>query len=83
MPSIIKVKNWYAQSFQELIDLKAPQISNTMREQLMSRSEHLPHSVPNPSIAKMIKPQNALQASVPIAHRYVEKKKKKRKKRLY
>ncbi|KAI8071870.1 hypothetical protein BDF21DRAFT_344126 [Thamnidium elegans] len=70
MPSIVKVKNWYAQSFQELIDLKAPQISNTMREQLISRSEHLPHSVPNPSIVKMIKPQNVLQASVPIAHRY-------------
>lgn len=70
MPSIVKVKNWYAQSFQDLIELKTPQISNSMREQLISMSsENLPHSVPNPSLAKIIKPQAALQASVPISHR--------------
>lgn len=70
MPSIIKVKNWYAQSFQDLIELQTPQISSSMREQLISKtSDHLPHSIPNPSLAKIIKPQNVLQASVPIAHR--------------
>jgi pyruvate dehydrogenase kinase 2/3/4 len=70
MPSIVKVKNWYAQSFQDLIELKTPPIPNSMREQLISmNSANLPHSVPNPSLANLIKPQAALQASVPISHR--------------
>jgi pyruvate dehydrogenase kinase 2/3/4 len=70
MPSIVKVKNWYAESFQDLIELPTPQISNAMREKLISKApEHLPHSVPNPSLAKMIKPHNPLKASVPISQR--------------
>lgn len=72
MPSIIKVKNWYAQSFQDLIELQIPQISLKMREQLIVSKapvEHLPQSVPNPSLVKMIKPHNPLQASVPISQR--------------
>jgi pyruvate dehydrogenase kinase 2/3/4 len=73
MPSIIKVKNWYAESFQDLIELQTPQISQTMREQLVSKAsapvEHLPQSVPNPSLVKIIKPHNPLQASVPISQR--------------
>lgn len=69
MPSIEKVKNWYAQSFEDLIELKTPQISNAMKAQLVSKPEHLPHSVPNPSLAKMTRPQNLLQSSVPISQR--------------
>lgn len=71
MPSIVKVKNWYAQSFQDLVELPSPTISNTMREKLITKtkSDHLPHSVPNPSLVNMTKPQNVLQASIPIAHR--------------
>lgn len=70
MPSIIKAKNWYAESFQDLTELKAPQISGKMREQLISRSPAtLPHSVPNPSLARIIKPNNSLHPSVPIDHR--------------
>ena len=74
MPSIIKVKNWYAKSFQDLVQLQPPQISNAMREQLISKSaeSHLPHSVPNPSLARIIKPTyNSLHPSVPIGHRYI------------
>ena len=70
MPSIVKVKNWYAQSFQDLIELQTPQISTKMKEQLIARSSgNLPHSVPNPSLARVIKPQAALGTSVPISHR--------------
>lgn len=73
MPSIIKVKNWYAKSFQDLVELQPPQISNAMREQLISKSAEssLPHSVPNPSLARIIKPTyNSMHPSVPIGHRY-------------
>ncbi|ORX57558.1 hypothetical protein DM01DRAFT_1334164 [Hesseltinella vesiculosa] len=34
MPSIIKVKNWYAQSFQELIELPPPKLSTKTKEDL-------------------------------------------------
>ncbi|KAF7722316.1 hypothetical protein EC973_003440 [Apophysomyces ossiformis] len=74
MPSIVKVKNWYAQSFQDLIDLPPPQLSSAMRDRLKHASKNgdsrtLPPSVPNPSLRRSMKP-NSLHPSVPIGHRY-------------
>ncbi|KAH7918645.1 alpha-ketoacid dehydrogenase kinase [Leucogyrophana mollusca] len=55
MPSIRKVKNWYAQSFEELIGFPAPHLPHTIREALSVRSEDifLPESTPNPSFANI------------------------------
>ncbi|KAF8139815.1 mitochondrial branched-chain alpha-ketoacid dehydrogenase kinase-domain-containing protein [Boletus edulis] len=57
MSSIRKVKNWYAQSFEELINFPPLSLSPAARRSLSSRSEkqdrdiHLLGSVPNPSLA--------------------------------
>ncbi|KAG0178015.1 hypothetical protein DFQ29_004035 [Apophysomyces sp. BC1021] len=74
MPSIVKVKNWYAQSFEDLIDLPPPHLSGAMRDRLKHASKNgdhrtLPPSVPNPSLRRTIKP-NTLHPAVPIGHRY-------------
>jgi len=56
MPSIRKVKNWYAQSFQELINFPPLSLSPAARQILFARSDkedmniYLPDSVPNPSL---------------------------------
>ncbi|KAL1920927.1 uncharacterized protein VTP21DRAFT_11562 [Calcarisporiella thermophila] len=57
MPSIKKVKNWYAQSFQDLIELPPPELSQSVKEVLKrgapngdGETVHLPPSIPNPSI---------------------------------
>ncbi|KAF9492965.1 alpha-ketoacid dehydrogenase kinase [Pleurotus eryngii] len=56
MPSIKRVKNWYAQSFQELITFPAITLPPKIRRALMdSRSEdHLPESHPNPSLTSFL-----------------------------
>ncbi|TFK17391.1 alpha-ketoacid dehydrogenase kinase [Coprinopsis marcescibilis] len=54
MPSIKKVKNWYAQSFDELINFPHIHLPADIRQALMTpRSEELalPESKPNPSIS--------------------------------
>ncbi|KAJ7918564.1 mitochondrial pyruvate dehydrogenase [Mycena leptocephala] len=53
MPSINKVKNWYAQSFDELITFPSITLPPDIRQALMtSRSDEitLPESIPNPSL---------------------------------
>ncbi|KAF7319189.1 Protein-serine/threonine kinase [Mycena chlorophos] len=53
MPSINKVKNWYAQSFEELISFPPVVLPAEIRQQLLTpRSEELtfPESTPNPSL---------------------------------
>ncbi|KAI9472275.1 MAG: hypothetical protein EXX96DRAFT_583492 [Benjaminiella poitrasii] len=53
MPSILKVKDWYAQSFQELIELSRPELSSEMKatfRNAMRNSEELPQSTPNLAI---------------------------------
>ncbi|KAI8391523.1 mitochondrial pyruvate dehydrogenase [Radiomyces spectabilis] len=77
MPSIVRVKNWYAQSFKELIDIPPPQLSNTVRERIKNGFNNgetlaLPASVPNPSVRQM-KRTGALHPSIPIGHRYYTK----------
>lgn len=76
MPSIIKVKNWYAESFKDLIDLQTPMLSNKMKEQLLVKKStaSLPHNVPNPSLSlpKQHHHYPTLHAAVPIGHRYTK-----------
>ncbi|KAF9239896.1 mitochondrial branched-chain alpha-ketoacid dehydrogenase kinase-domain-containing protein [Melanogaster broomeanus] len=56
MQSIRKVKNWYAQSFEELINFPPLSLSPTARQSLIAHSDkenmniYLPKSVPNPSL---------------------------------
>jgi len=52
MPSIKKVKNWYCQSFSELIGFPKFQMSPVLKRALYSSSNgrHLPESTPNPSL---------------------------------
>ncbi|KAH0835823.1 mitochondrial branched-chain alpha-ketoacid dehydrogenase kinase-domain-containing protein [Lanmaoa asiatica] len=56
MCSIRKVKNWYAQSFEELINFPSLSLSPAARQSLFTRSDkedvniYLPESVPNPSL---------------------------------
>ncbi|KIK62453.1 hypothetical protein GYMLUDRAFT_41901 [Collybiopsis luxurians FD-317 M1] len=61
MPSIIKVKNWYAQSFEELIKFPPlPALSPEIRRSLFSSPSasngefQLPSSTPNPSLEHML-----------------------------
>ncbi|KAF6519859.1 hypothetical protein HZS61_016276 [Fusarium oxysporum f. sp. conglutinans] len=57
MPSVIKVKDWYAQSFEEITQLPRPQLPSDIRNRLMKPSKaigrnafRLPAATPNPSI---------------------------------
>lgn len=53
MPSIVKVKNWYAQSFEELIDFPRPKLPDSVQKVLQNASVNaapLPESKPNPSL---------------------------------
>lgn len=52
MPSIEKVKNWYAQSFEELISFPLPKLPKDIREALIATpaDSSLPESTPNPSL---------------------------------
>ncbi|CAG8566938.1 15079_t:CDS:10, partial [Acaulospora colombiana] len=70
MPSIIKVKNWYAQSFEELVSLEKPEFSPGVREKLSGDSVEiakLPESEPNLAVSQ--KPGTP-RPSVPLHHRY-------------
>ncbi|PHH59434.1 hypothetical protein CDD81_3194 [Ophiocordyceps australis] len=57
MPSVKKVKDWYAQSFEEITQLPRPQLSKQVRDRLMKPAKNsgrpvqqLPEATPNPSI---------------------------------
>ncbi|KAK4511733.1 uncharacterized protein ATC70_007277 [Mucor velutinosus] len=70
MPSIIKVKNWYAQSFQELIELPPPEITSELKASFRDaakNSQSLPQSSPNLAIPQS-KPTGKYYPT--IGHRY-------------
>ncbi|OBS25761.1 hypothetical protein FPOA_06296 [Fusarium poae] len=57
MPSVIKVKDWYAQSFEEITQLPRPELPSDVKTRLMKPSKaigrnafRLPAATPNPSI---------------------------------
>ncbi|KAJ1310845.1 hypothetical protein OPQ81_009363 [Rhizoctonia solani] len=58
MPSIKKVKNWYAQSFQELIEFPTPRLDKRTREILNQpppENTHLPQATENPVMPKLLR----------------------------
>ncbi|CAO3632825.1 unnamed protein product [Cunninghamella echinulata] len=70
MPSIIKVKNWYAQSFKELIELPPPKLSSKIKEQFKrGERKYKDHEdqIPNHTFPK---PRNSPTLPYPIGHRY-------------
>ena len=54
MPSTIQVKNWYAQSFQELTELHKPKISDELAKLLSKGASK--HSLPEDSINENLIP---------------------------
>lgn len=56
MPSIIRVKDWYAQSFEELTTMPRPSVSQEVRERLLkpskspSRTKFVDEATQNPSV---------------------------------
>lgn len=84
MPSIVKVRNWYAQSFEELINFPPVALPRDIQKALMPpRNPHpsrsLPQSTPNPSIRLESLPNernsngcgyDQLKLRVPMERRY-------------
>ncbi|CAK7891339.1 hypothetical protein CAAN1_01S04654 [[Candida] anglica] len=61
MPSTIKVKNWYAQSFEELTDLPKPIISEQLLELLNSNGNlHKQYQLSDSSTTKFIQDDNTI-----------------------
>ncbi|KAM0748315.1 pyruvate dehydrogenase kinase [Meredithblackwellia eburnea MCA 4105] len=76
MPSIEKVKKWYAESFEELVNFPRPELPTALTEALLKASQEthaLPDSTPNPSLPEHMKQRpksiNGRQRS-PLQHRY-------------
>jgi len=66
MPSIIKVKNWYAQSFEELVNFPKPDLPPDVRAAIVeasSSSDPLPVTKPNPSLPKHMVPNHNARSS--------------------
>jgi pyruvate dehydrogenase kinase 2/3/4 len=57
MPSIIRVKEWYAQSFEELVNFPKANLPEDIKQQLASSVSHNPmnlsSSTPNPSLSSL------------------------------
>ncbi|RUP51176.1 branched-chain alpha-ketoacid dehydrogenase kinase [Jimgerdemannia flammicorona] len=79
MPSITKVKQWYAQSFQELVDLPPPELSQAVRQNLKAMAVNiepmqLPPNTPNLAMEDNLYGRAPVAAngvmSVPLGHRY-------------
>ncbi|KAK0554568.1 [Pyruvate dehydrogenase (acetyl-transferring)] kinase isozyme 2 [Tilletia horrida] len=85
-PSIVKVKNWYAQSFEELVTFPKPKLPDTLQKQLSAvaakNTAELPESTPNPSLYEMdsllshssssnpLNSKNGAKRRMPLAQRY-------------
>ncbi|RXK39470.1 pyruvate dehydrogenase kinase [Tremella mesenterica] len=70
MPSIEKVKEWYAQSFEELVTFPKPVLSPELFAQLRMtprEGQHFPSATPNPSLDPRLHegPISALEQSFP------------------
>ncbi|ORY92449.1 mitochondrial branched-chain alpha-ketoacid dehydrogenase kinase-domain-containing protein [Leucosporidium creatinivorum] len=78
MPSIEKVKKWYAESFEELVNFPKPELPPAIHEAFQRASQDipsLPESTPNPSLPEHMRPKtdnkkikDRLRA--PLTHRY-------------
>lgn len=78
MPSINKVKDWYAQSFEDLTTMEKPKLTTEIR-QLLKGSGHSAVSLPqttrnlNTDDYATNKPATGLRRSVPVQSRYYGK----------
>ncbi|GAA5928176.1 PDK/BCKDK family protein kinase [Sporobolomyces koalae] len=79
MPSIEKVKRWYAESFEELVNFGKPELPSDIETALRRASNDtlaLPEAKPNPSLPEHMKPRpNQLKSKhgrtkLALAHRY-------------
>ncbi|PWN93548.1 alpha-ketoacid dehydrogenase kinase, partial [Acaromyces ingoldii] len=56
MPSIVRVKNWYAQSFEELVQFPKPKLPESIQKQLAAsvsqNAAGLSSSTPNPTLSE-------------------------------
>ncbi|WFD00480.1 [pyruvate dehydrogenase (acetyl-transferring)] kinase [Malassezia yamatoensis] len=74
MPSIVKVKNWYAQSFEELFQFPSPRLPESIQRKLAStiaqesELDEVP-SVPNPSLVEAAKLEDGVSRTHLIANR--------------
>ncbi|CAG8591567.1 3474_t:CDS:10, partial [Paraglomus occultum] len=77
MPSIIKVKNWYAQSFEDLINFPKIELPVKIKERLAAAATEqnkLPDNVPNLHVNPTA--TDSLRPLIPLGHRYENEKKK-------
>ncbi|KAI9593829.1 mitochondrial branched-chain alpha-ketoacid dehydrogenase kinase-domain-containing protein [Syncephalis fuscata] len=63
MPSVVKVKHWYAQSFKELVEFPRPELPTQLRDKIRAsmaagQAVHLPEAQPNPAVEKYIQNHN-------------------------
>ncbi|KAM0787478.1 hypothetical protein ACM66B_003554 [Microbotryomycetes sp. NB124-2] len=77
MPSIEKVKKWYAESFEELVTFPKPELPPSIQEAFVRASQDspsLPEATPNPSLPEHMKPASTNKGNgrmrPPIQHRY-------------
>lgn len=80
MPSIEKVKKWYAESFEELVNFPKPELSPEIHDAFLKASQGvdhnaiLPEATPNPSLPEHMKPKNPKgrngRQRIPLQHRY-------------
>ncbi|KAK4048393.1 [Pyruvate dehydrogenase (acetyl-transferring)] kinase isozyme 2 [Microbotryomycetes sp. JL221] len=78
MPSIEKVKKWYAESFEELVTFPKPDLPASIQEAFVRASHDspsLPEATPNPSLPEHMKPPSSTKGSngrqrPSIQHRY-------------
>ncbi|CEI87764.1 Putative [Pyruvate dehydrogenase [lipoamide]] kinase [Rhizopus microsporus] len=70
MPSIVKVKNWYAQSFEELTMLPPPELTSEMKANIKDATKNttlLPESIPNVDYPYE-KPKYSYYTAIPSTH---------------
>ncbi|CAG8782156.1 17588_t:CDS:2, partial [Acaulospora morrowiae] len=70
MPSIVKVKNWYAQSFEELVSFAKPKFSPEVKKRLLEdpgEITELPENEPNLAVNPT---PGTPRKSVSLRHRY-------------
>ncbi|CAG8527786.1 1432_t:CDS:10 [Ambispora leptoticha] len=72
MPSIVKVKNWYAQSFEDLINFPKADLPRSIKDKFAAsalKETKLPESRPNLSV-KYSSSSPPKHQAVPLDHRY-------------
>ncbi|KAJ1991020.1 [Pyruvate dehydrogenase (acetyl-transferring)] kinase isozyme 2 [Dimargaris cristalligena] len=72
MPSVVKVKNWYIESFKDLIEFPKPRLPADLKSKIKDASKptdavQLPASHPNPSVSYS---NTSKFHSVPMNHRF-------------